>query len=139
MNKIYTLSYPGSIIFGNHCSELLPEKLKGFSRILLVTGNHFKNSDQYAKIVDSLADFTLSTISGIHAEVPLEDVDRVVLAAKEFQAQAIVAIGGGSVMDCAKAAAALAVLDHHQRSAPHRRRGAACQQSAAAQRFQIPF
>ncbi|MBO5723501.1 MAG: iron-containing alcohol dehydrogenase [Lentisphaeria bacterium] len=109
-NSTYALTPGPAVLFGSGSSVLLPEKLQSHKRILLVAGNHFIKTGQYAQIRESLKEFTLAEISGIRAEVPLEDVDRVVQAARESRAGAIVAIGGGSVIDCAKAAAALTEL-----------------------------
>ena len=110
-NSIYSLTPGPAILFGSGSVSLLPEKLKNFKRILLVTGNHFTTTEEYSRILESLREFSLSTISGIHAEVPLSDVDSVTETARKSDAQAIIAIGGGSVIDCAKAAAALAPLE----------------------------
>ena len=110
-NSIYSLTPGPAILFGSGSVSLLPEKLKNFKRVLLVTGNHFTKTEEYSRILESLREFSLSTLSGIHAEVPLSDVDRVTETVRKSDAQAIIAIGGGSVIDCAKAAAALAPLE----------------------------
>ncbi len=94
------------IIFGNHVSEKLPELLAGMGkRVLLVTG---KNTARHQPIIDLLteADFKL-TIFNISSEPTIDIVDKGVNTAREKQSQIVVGIGGGSVIDGAKAIAAM--------------------------------
>lgn len=107
MNQTYSLHYPAEISFGAGICAGLPEKLTGFRRILLAAGSHFMKTAEYGKLLDTLKNFEIRTVSGIHPEPPLEDVDRLIAAGRDFQADAVIAVGGGSVIDCAKAAAAL--------------------------------
>ena len=106
----YSLHYPSEIVFGPETSGMLAEKLVRFKRILLVTGSHFAKSPEFEKLRNTLKDHEVRVETGIHAEPPLADVDRVTVSGRDFQAEAVVAIGGGSVIDCAKAAAALIPL-----------------------------
>ncbi len=106
----YSLHYPAEIVFGPESAGLLAEKLVRFERILLVTGSHFAKSPEFEKLRNSLKDHEVRIETGIHAEPPLADVDRVTASGRDFQAGAVVAVGGGSVIDCAKAAAALIPL-----------------------------
>ena len=109
--ETYSIHYPPEIAFGPGIAASLPEKLANRKRILLAAGTHFIHTREYAQLLDSLKDFAVHTESGIHAEPPLADVDRLTRAGREFRADAVVAVGGGSVIDCAKAAAALIPLD----------------------------
>ena len=106
----YSLHYPQEIDFGPETSGMLAEKLVRFKRILLVTGSHFAKSPEFEKLRNTLKDHEVRIETGIHAEPPLADVDRVTASGRDFQADAVVAVGGGSVIDCAKAAAALIPL-----------------------------
>ena len=106
----YSLHYPAEIVFGPETSGMLGEKLVRFKRILLVTGSHFAKSPEFEKLRNTLKDHEIRVETGIQAEPPLADVDRVTASGRDFQADAVVAIGGGSVIDCAKAAAALIPL-----------------------------
>ncbi|MCP3964980.1 MAG: iron-containing alcohol dehydrogenase [Lentisphaerae bacterium] len=103
----YHLGFPGKIIFGKAQLQELPKELSGKAKILLVVGSHTVKSGIAKKILDLLSKFEVLEISGIHAEPPLEDVDMVINAGRNFNADAVVAIGGGSVIDAAKAAAAI--------------------------------
>lgn len=107
----YVIHYPAEIAFGPGISAGLPEKLASFRKILLVAGTHFTKTPDFEKLRDSLKDFELRIETGIHADPPLEDVDRVTASGRDFQADAVVAVGGGSVIDCAKAVAALIPLE----------------------------
>ena len=106
----YQLHYPAEIAFGSGIRASLGEKLARFKRILLVAGSHFANSPEFEKLQQTLKDREVRIETGIHAEPPLADVDRVTASGRDFQADAVVAVGGGSVIDCAKAAAALIPL-----------------------------
>ena len=108
--KSYSLQYPSEIVFGPESSDLLAQKLARFKKILLVTGSHFTRCAEFEKLLNSLKSFEIRIETGIHAEPPLADVDRVTDSGREFHADAVIAIGGGSVIDCAKAAAALIPL-----------------------------
>ena len=107
----FTLTYPSRIIFEIGGAARLAQELASFRRILLVTGSHFSGTEDFDKIMESLRGFEVRHESGIHPEPPLEDVDRLICAGREFKADCVVAIGGGSIIDSAKAAAALIPLD----------------------------
>ncbi len=107
----FTLTYPAEIAFEPGGALKLAGKLTRFKRILLVPGTHFAKTEQFREILRSLSGFGIHTESGIQSEPPLEDVDRVAEAGRAFRAEAVIAIGGGSVIDCAKAAAALIPLE----------------------------
>jgi alcohol dehydrogenase class IV len=94
------------IIFGNHVSGKLPELLAGMGKhVLLVTG---KNATRHQPFICSLteADFKV-TVFNIPSEPNIEIIDNGVNTARENQCQIVVGIGGGSVIDGAKAIAAM--------------------------------
>ncbi len=110
-NDSFTLTYPAEIVFEPGGALKLAGKLTRFQRILLVPGTHFAKTESYREIVRSLSGYELHAESEIQSEPPLEDVDRLAAAGRRFRAEAVIAIGGGSVIDCAKAAAALIPLE----------------------------
>ena len=74
---------------------------------------HIKNQRHYlAQLIASLEKngHIVKSVTGIRGEGPIEDVDRIIMEARNCSADAVVAIGGGSVIDCGKAAAALIPL-----------------------------
>lgn len=98
---------PVKIIFGNDSIKKLSEiigKLK-ISRPLFVVGKHVSSHKSN--------DFDLENMAGVYDQIsPNPDVSEVnncALLAKERQADGIVAIGGGSVLDLAKAVSVSAV------------------------------
>ena len=107
----FTLTYPSKIRFEIGASARLASELASFKRILLVTGSHFAGSADFETLKQSLGTFSVRHESAIHPEPPLADVDRLIRAGREFSADCVVAVGGGSVIDAAKAAAALIPLD----------------------------
>ena len=98
----FTLTYPSRIIFEIGGAARLAQELASFRRILLVTGSHFSGTEDFDKIMESLRGFEVRHESGIHPEPPLEDVDRLICAGREFKADCVVAIGGGSIIDSAR-------------------------------------
>ena len=101
----YQLQLPEKIIFGRGTRKQLAAVLPP-GPVLFVTGAHFAARVE-TEFLPDLAGRPCRIVSGIHPEPPLDDVERVRSAAREINATAIVGIGGGSAMDCAKAAAAL--------------------------------
>jgi len=107
----YTLSFPGKTIFGNASIENLPAELPNEAKILLVAGKHVEDSGLLNRIIQILSDFEVLTFCGVQAEPPLSVVDEIINFARVNNISAIIAVGGGSVIDAAKAAAAIIPLD----------------------------
>jgi len=112
----FEFSAPGRILFGAGRSAEAATEIVGWgARILLVTGSR---PERAAPLRDALLarGARLEEIS-LSREPHVEDLRSGVEAARTFQAQAVVAVGGGSVLDLGKAIAALAPsgsdpLDH---------------------------
>ena len=94
------------IIFGNHVSGRLPELLAGMGkRVLLVTG---RSAARHQTLIDSLSEANFEvTLSRIPSEPTIEIIDEGINTARKKQCQVVVGIGGGSVIDGAKAIAAM--------------------------------
>ena len=111
MSEEYVISYPRRVVFGVGALAQLPAALPaGARRVLLVAGGHFLRSPEAAKLTSALAGRLLATVSDIPAEPPLAAVDKVLELGRAGKADAVVAVGGGSVIDVAKTAAALIPL-----------------------------
>lgn len=108
MQNNYELSFPGKTVFGNGSANNLPDILPPGARILLVTGKHAACNGLTARLEELLSNFKVCVETGIQAEPPLPEVDRLINRARNEKLNTIVAVGGGSVIDAAKAAAAIA-------------------------------
>jgi alcohol dehydrogenase class IV len=106
MNK-YNLSFPGKTIFGAGTLSSLSSELPDNSKIMLVVGKHVETSGLLNKVGKILESFEFTVFSGVQAEPPLSAVDEIISMGRLEQVSAVVAIGGGSVIDAAKAAAAI--------------------------------
>ncbi len=107
MNLSYSLGYPKSVIFGNGSISQLPGELPPDSTVLLVTGRSAERGSLRNRLMALLHSFNVTQVSGVSPEPPLEEVDSLVEHGREIGATAVVAVGGGSVIDAAKAAAAI--------------------------------
>ena len=109
----FAIHTPRDIVFGRGKAALLAAYLPATSkRVLVISGRHA--ADAEAK---TIADFLTASGRGtrIFAETMAEPspgaVDTATAAIRSWNADAVVAVGGGSVIDAAKAAAALSRLD----------------------------
>ena len=107
MKNNFTLLYPPKIIFGRDSLKELPDNLPVKSRILLVTGKSLRQSGRLEEVKKLLSSFAVIHFCGIPPEPPLSAVDELTTLGRKEKATAVVAIGGGSVIDAAKAAAML--------------------------------
>ena len=82
----------------------LPLLIPPHAKVLAVTGNHCR------KLAGELLPGAVFA-PPVQAELPLEDAQKVLDAGRVAGADAVVAIGGGSVMDAGKTAAALLPLE----------------------------
>jgi alcohol dehydrogenase class IV len=102
----FELATAGSIIFGDGVAERLPELAKSLgARALLVTGSDANRSRPLQELVRA-AGVTLTRFAV--AREPTIDIARdAVAAARREGCDFVIALGGGSVIDLGKAAAAL--------------------------------
>ena len=105
---------PTRLIFGEGVISNLPEVMKPLGRKILMTygSGSIKKIGLYDKVKELLADFEIYELSDIQ---PNPKYDPSVLdgvrICKENGIDAILAVGGGSVLDCSKAIAAGAKYD----------------------------
>jgi len=109
----FTIHTPRDIVFGRGKVSLLPSLLPATAkRVLVISGRHAADAEAKT-IADAL------TASGREARIFAETmaepspgaVDTASVAVRAWNADAVVAIGGGSVIDTAKAAAMLSRLE----------------------------
>jgi len=111
MIRNYSLTYPAEILFGTGTLAQLPSRLASFDRIMLVTGKSAAASGLLSQLETLLAGHELTSICGIASEPPLSEVNRLIDAGRHHGVRAVVAVGGGSIIDAAKAAACLIPAD----------------------------
>ncbi|MDB5372147.1 MAG: Maleylacetate reductase [Belnapia sp.] len=85
-------------------AEALPPELEGFDRVVLVTTRSLANSRIAAATRAAIGARLVGETSAMRAHSPVEDVLALAALLRETQAQRVVALGGGSVIDGAKVA-----------------------------------
>ena len=105
---------PTRLIFGKGVIEKLPEVMGAVGKKVLLTygGGSIKKSGLYDKVRELLKEFEITELSGIQPNPKYDPsvLDGVKLC-KENGIEVILAVGGGSVLDCSKAIAAGAKYD----------------------------
>ena len=109
MIKNFTLQMPQGIYFGPGQRNKLPELLHRFGdRVLLFSGQHwFDKSGWRERFLQLLEPFQLLPVRCPGGEPEVEGMNVLLRQAREFEPDAIVAVGGGSVLDTAKAVSGL--------------------------------
>jgi len=101
---------PTRILFGkNKVNELGAEVIKHGSKVLLAYGSHsIKESGLYEKVVKILANSNIPFVelSGILPNPKIASVRQGIDLCRKHNVDFILAVGGGSVIDCVKAIAA---------------------------------
>lgn len=108
IDRILKVSFPGKLVFGNGTLKQLTEDVveQGCKKIVIMT---------IKPLLDQLAGFTtmleknnieVFTDTSIEQEPSFSDVKQVLRKLSPFAADAVIGIGGGSVLDVAKVVAA---------------------------------
>ena len=97
---------PTKLVFGNGTVEKIGEFLKkdGIKRVLMLYGGgSIKKNGVYEKVVRSLVENGIEKVevSGVRPNPVLSKVHEAIRIAKYNQVEAILAVGGGSVVDSA--------------------------------------
>ena len=105
---------PTRLIFGKESIVKLPEVMRPLGKRVLLTygGGSIKKLGLYDRVKELLKDFEIFELSGIQPNPKYDPsvLDGVRLC-KEHNIDVILAVGGGSVLDCSKAIAAGACYD----------------------------
>jgi len=96
---------PTKIYFGKGQIENLPEILKEYGENVLLTygGGSIKKNGIYDKVCDLLKNFKISELPGIEPNPRIGTVRKGIEICKESKIDVILAVGGGSTIDCSKA------------------------------------
>lgn len=103
----YSYTFPGNVRFGEGAFRELPASLPAGCHPMLVIGKSFSLSAEGKELLELLKPFRPVIRIGIPAEPPLECVDELIALGRAEKVDSVIAVGGGSVIDAAKAAAAL--------------------------------
>lgn len=105
---------PTRLVFGENAIEKLPAVMSAIGKRVLLTygGGSIKKIGLYDRVKELLRDFQITELSGIQPNPKYNPsvLDGVRLC-KENNIDVILAVGGGSVLDCSKAIAAGAKYD----------------------------
>lgn len=101
------------ILFGSGQESHLPAKLSAYGKKILLTygGGSIKKTGLYDKLMDLLKDFEIFELGGIAPNPKIESVNTGAAICKKEGIDVILAVGGGSTIDCSKAIAAAAYYD----------------------------
>lgn len=107
--KDFEFYFPTKIIFGKEALRRFPKELPSLGRrcLLLYGRGSIKKTGLYEKIISCLKQSGLewTEFGGIKSNPPLSQVLLAVEKAQEFKPDFLLAVGGGSVIDAAKAIA----------------------------------
>ena len=105
MSINFQFATASQIIFGNHTIEKVPGIISGFhGNIMVVTGG---DTERAKILTDKLPDPGTVIFFQVKSEPTIEVINQGIQAARENNCKYLVGFGGGSVVDAAKAIAAL--------------------------------
>ena len=109
----WEFSLPVKIYFGTDKIKELPKIIEelGYKRGVLVCSNTLKKNGVADEIIENSKGRLVATFSDIRPNPTTDNVNACVKALRENNADFAVALGGGSPMDCCKAACAIAKGD----------------------------
>ncbi|GGI11981.1 iron-containing alcohol dehydrogenase [Gottfriedia solisilvae] len=113
--NFFTFANPTELIFGKDSVQKLKDKAQSFGKnvLLVYGGGSVKRNGLYDQIVGILkeADKTIHELSGVEPNPRLSTVHKGIQICKDEHIDFILAVGGGSVIDCTKAIAVGAKFD----------------------------
>lgn len=111
--KNFEFCVPTDVLFGRDQEKQLPQKLAGFGKKILMTygGGSIKRNGLYDKLMQTLKDFEVFELGGVEPNPRISTVNKGVAICKREGIDMILAVGGGSTIDCSKAIAAGAYYD----------------------------
>ncbi len=100
----FIFNAPTKIIFGKNTISNLPEQLSLYGKNVLLTygGGSIKKSGLYDTILTLLKDFNVYELSNIEPNPRIESVYKGIELCKNNNIDVILAVGGGSTIDCSK-------------------------------------
>lgn len=106
MSLSFALAMPGGVKFGNGVADSLPAVVASLGRrVVVVTGSSPQRHD--ALLVGLRAVMEHVEVVSTDGEPTVHDADRATKVARDADADVVISLGGGSVMDVGKAVAML--------------------------------
>ena len=103
----FTINFTTPVLFGEDTSLKTGEKLKelGVTKALFVYDQGVEKAGLPDKIIDSVKEAGIGVViyNGVKADPPLETIEEGAEIGRKVNVDAVVAVGGGSAMDTAKA------------------------------------
>lgn len=113
--RVHNFDYntPTRLLFGRGKIEKLPEVAAEFGKkvLLVYGGGSIKKLGIYDKVKTLLADCEIIELSGVEPNPKVTSVNEGAKLCREHGVDFVLAVGGGSVLDCAKAICAAAHYD----------------------------
>lgn len=105
---------PTKIIFGKDGIDQIPFEIHWKRALIIIGQASVKSNGYYARVISllNMAGLDHLTFEGIQSNPTSENADKAVEIAKAFKAEVIIALGGGSVIDTAKAVSIGYFADH---------------------------
>lgn len=101
------------VLTGSGCLNSLPRKIceSGLHNLLIVTGKHVSTMPQFTSLLNALEanDILYTVFKDVSPNPTVSNVEKAFKTYVDFKCDGILAFGGGSPIDCAKAAGALVV------------------------------
>lgn len=109
MNDVRTQVSYGQVFFGTGCQKQLHTAFSSSDNVLVVTDHGVKKAGIASRVCDVLKSggISFTMFAGVEPEAPPECISAVVQTYQDHGCSALLAVGGGSVMDAAKAAGVL--------------------------------
>lgn len=106
--KSFEFAVPTDVIFGVGQENQLAKRLKPFGKKILLTygGGSIKRTGLYDRIKDILKEYEIFELGGIEPNPRVSSVNEGARICRENQIDMILAVGGGSTIDCSKVIAA---------------------------------
>jgi alcohol dehydrogenase len=101
----FTYENPTRIIFGRDTTDKLAEVMKKYGQnvLLVYGGGSIKKTGLYDRVLRQLSGKTVYELPGVEPNPRLTSVHEGIRICREKKVDIILAVGGGSVIDCAKA------------------------------------
>lgn len=111
---IWDYNQPVSIVFGSGRLKDLPELIKrtGGKKGILVTTEPFASNGTAKSAAENSDGLIAEIFTDVSPNPDVTEVDKCASVIREKNIDFVVAMGGGSVMDCAKAASAVCLTDN---------------------------